>query len=137
MYSNDFAKLWYKLTKNLQSHMEIELAPSLTEGQFTVLEFLLSRKEVKPSDLIEHLATTPAAITTLLDRMEKNELIRRERDHEDRRIVRIRLTPKGISEGERGISIREQYLEQILNQISSHNQQLLIYLLKKITSASS
>ena len=47
----------------------------------------MSNERMKPSDLIEYLSTTPAAVTTLLDRMEKAELIVRVRDEKDRRIV--------------------------------------------------
>lgn len=134
MYSNEFAKLWFKLSKDLKSHMDVNLAPTLTEGQLNVLEFLLSHDQIKPSDLIQHLTTTPAAITTILDRMEKNELIVRERDERDRRIVWIQLTDKGKQEGRRGLEIREKFLETYLNRISSHNQQLLVYLLGKVSN---
>ncbi len=115
--------------------MEQQLAPHLTEGQFNVLDYLQSQDtQLKPSDLLEHLATTPAAVTTLLDRMEKNGLIERQRDQQDRRIVWIHLTDKGIGECERGSNIREQFLQQCLNRISSHNQQLFIYLLGKVSN---
>jgi DNA-binding MarR family transcriptional regulator len=133
MYANEFSKLWYKLSQDMRLHMESQLLPSLTEGQLNVLEFLMANPKVKPSDFIEFLATTPAAITTLLDRMEKNEFIVRERDERDRRIVWIRLTALGIAEGKRGSEIREQFLESSLNKLSSHNQKLLLYLLGKIS----
>ncbi|MEB3101346.1 MarR family winged helix-turn-helix transcriptional regulator [Ferviditalea candida] len=133
MYAQEFSKLWQKISKDLRTYMETELAPTLTEGQLNVLEYLLAHEQVKPSDLIEYVSTTPAAVTTLLDRMEKNELIARERDEADRRIVWIRLTAKGREEGMRGSRIRQQFLEQVLNRISAHNQQLLIYLLGKIS----
>ncbi len=134
MYSNEFGKLWLKLSKELKSHMETGLAPSLTEGQLHVLELLSSGDLMKPSDLIEYLATTPAAVTTLLDRMEKNELILRERDEKDRRIVWIHVTDKGKAECERGVRIREELLHSYLNRISAHNQQLLVYLLGKVAN---
>lgn len=135
--TQEFAKLWWKLSKDLRTHMETELAPSLTEGQLTVLELLqLSGKtKMKPSDFIDYLATTPAAITTLLDRMEKGGLIARERDEKDRRIVWVIVTERGRAECERGIQIREQFLQQYLSRISSHNQQLLVYLLGKVANA--
>jgi DNA-binding MarR family transcriptional regulator len=135
MYSGEFARLWSKLSKNWKEHMENELAPSLTEGQLHVLELLLgSEEKKKPSDLIEVLETTPAAVTTLLDRMEKNELIERVRDEKDRRIVWVHVTDKGRTECERGVRIREQYLNATLNRISAHNQKLLMYLLEKIAN---
>lgn len=134
MISQEFAKCWFKLSKDMKVHMESRLAPGLTEGQLTVLEYLLSSEAlVKPSDLLEFLSTTPAAITTLLDRMERNELIQRERDLADRRIVWIRVTDKGRGETERGKAIRDDFLAQYLSRISAHNQQLLVYLLGKVT----
>jgi DNA-binding MarR family transcriptional regulator len=131
-FSAEFAKSWYKLNKEMKLHMDKELAPSLTESQFIVLEYLLNNPVSKPSDFVDYLATTPAAITTLLDRMERNGLIQRARDEQDRRIVWIQITDKGTEEGHRGLKIREQFLDQYLNKISQHNQQLLIYLLEKM-----
>lgn len=135
MITQEFAKLWWKLSKDLRQHMESELAPTLTEGQLTVLELLSGQQRMKPSDFIGFLATTPAAITTLLDRMEKAELVVRERDEKDRRIVWVQVTDKGKSECQRGIQIRERFLQNYLSRISSHNQQLLVYLLGKVANA--
>jgi DNA-binding MarR family transcriptional regulator len=135
MVTQEFAKLWWKLSKDLHTHMDSELAPTLTEGQLTVLELLLGRERMKPSDFIEFLATTPAAITTLMDRMEKAELVTRARDEKDRRIVWVSVSDKGREECQRGTRIREQFLQQYLGRISSHNQQLLVYLLGKVANA--
>lgn len=132
MDHNDFSKLWMKLSKEMKNYMEENLAPTLTESQLNLLELMKTGDRMKPSDFIEYLATTPAAVTTLLDRMEKNELITRERDEKDRRIVWITMTEKGIAECERGIEVRQQFLNQHLGRISVHNQQVLVYLLGKI-----
>jgi DNA-binding MarR family transcriptional regulator len=134
LYADDFAKLWMRFTKNLKMHMETELSPGLTEGQLNLLELLRAQPRMKPSDFVEHLTTTPAAVTTLLDRMEKNGLIVRERDERDRRIVWITVTDKGAAECERGTLLRKSFMDEHLNQISAHNQQLLVYLLGKVAS---
>lgn len=135
MYNSDFAKCWSRLTKDYKLHMDHELAPSLTEAQLAVLEVLEDHEKMKPSDLIPFLATTPAAVTMLLDRMEKNGLIRRDRDDQDRRIVWISLSDKGRMETERGITIRNEFMNSVLSNISMHNQQLLVYLLGKMTTS--
>jgi DNA-binding MarR family transcriptional regulator len=132
MYSKDFARLWFKLSKDMRIHMEGKLSIHLTEGQLHVLEYLQEQQQMKPSDFIQYLSTTPAAITTLLDRMEKAGLIIRKRDEKDRRIVWISATEKGQMECTRGLEIRQQFLENYLNRLSTHNQQLLIYLLGKV-----
>ncbi|MBD2861187.1 MULTISPECIES: MarR family winged helix-turn-helix transcriptional regulator [Paenibacillus] len=134
MYSNQFVKLWSKISRDLRTYMETQLAPTLTEGQLNVLEVLLAQDQMKPSDLLEHLNTTPAAVTTLLDRMEKNELIVRQRDEKDRRIVWIIPTEKGKSECARGVELRNEFIHSQLDRISSHNQQLLVYLLGKVAN---
>ncbi|MDT9718296.1 MarR family transcriptional regulator [Paenibacillus sp. ClWae2A] len=135
MYNSDFAKCWSRLTKDYKLHMDQELAPSLTEAQLAVLEVLEDHQKMKPSDLIPYLSTTPAAVTMLLDRMEKNDLIRRNRDNQDRRIVWVSLSEKGRMETERGITIRNEFMNSVLSNISMHNQQLLVYLLGKMTTS--
>ncbi|MBO2943101.1 MarR family transcriptional regulator [Paenibacillus sp. F411] len=132
MHSHEFAKVWSRIAKDYKLHMEQGLAPSLTEAQLTVLEVLEERRRMKPSDFIPYLATSPAAVTMLLDRMEKNRLIIRERDERDRRIVWVSISTIGRQEMQRGIQVRNEYLNQMLNRISSHNQQLLVYLLGKV-----
>jgi hypothetical protein len=37
LYSQEFSKLMFKLSKDMKTHMEAELAPNLTEGQLHVL----------------------------------------------------------------------------------------------------
>ena len=134
MYYSDFTKCWSRLTKDYKLHMDQELAPSLTEAQLTALEVLDDHGRMKPSDLIPFLATTPAAVTMLLDRMEKNGLIHRERDDQDRRIVWVSLSEKGRIETQRGLAIRNEFMNSVLSNISMHNQQLLLYLLGKMTA---
>lgn len=115
--------------------MEDQLAPAITESQLNVLEYLTTKNCLKPSDFTDVLKTTPAAVTTLLDRMEKNDLIKRTRDEKDRRIVWVKATEKGLRECERGSSIRSGMIQSHLDRISSHNQQLLIYLLSKVANS--
>src|SRR5690606_4973625 len=116
LVSEDFTRLWTKLSREWKINLEQTLAP-LTEGQLNVLELLLESEPMKPSDLIQHLSTTPAAITTLLDRMERNELIERTRDDNDRRIVWISVSAKGNAEAERGREIRSGLIAQSLDRI--------------------
>ncbi|MNW23152.1 hypothetical protein D3C71_2250820 [compost metagenome] len=66
--------------------------------------------------------------------MEKAGLIERVRDDKDRRIVWVTATVKGHEECARGVEVRKQFLDSYLNRISSHNQQLLVYLLGKVAN---
>jgi DNA-binding MarR family transcriptional regulator len=128
----EFVKSWMKLTKDWHAQLEAELAPQLTEGQLQVLELMLQFEPMKPSDLLPHLETTPAAITTLLDRMERGGLVRRERDEGDRRIVWVHMTDRGRYEAERGLKVRSDIVGRSLERLSLHNRQLLVYLIGKV-----
>lgn len=128
----DFVKSWMKLTKEWNAQMDAELAPGLTLGQLEVLELLQAHEPMKPSELLPHLETTPAAVTTLLDRMERNGLVERKRDERDRRIVWVTMTEVGRSEVERGVTVRSDIANRSLDRVSSHNRQLLVYLMSKV-----
>jgi DNA-binding MarR family transcriptional regulator len=128
----DFVKSWSKLTKEWNAQMEAELAPQLTAGQLEVLELMLAHEPMKPSELLPYLETTPAAITTLLDRMERAGLVERKRDEGDRRIVWVTMTALGRSEVDRGLAVRSAIANHSLDRVSSHNRQLLVYLMSKV-----
>lgn len=136
MHASEFSKIWHKILKDYKLHMDSNLAPTLTDSQLTVLELLQESDAMKPSDLAPHLATSPAAVTMLLDRMEKHGLILRERDAADRRIVWVSITEVGKQETTRGLKIRSDFFAEALNPISSHNQQLLLYLMGKMVVTS-
>lgn len=132
MHASEFSKIWHKILKEYKLHMDNNLAPSLTDAQLTVLELLQENDVMKPSDLAPHLATSPAAVTMLLDRMEKHGLIIRTRDAGDRRIVWVCITEIGKRETARGLKIRSDFFAEALDPISSHNQQLLLLLMGKM-----
>lgn len=136
MHASEFSKIWHKILKDYKLHMDSNLAPTLTDSQLTVLELLQESAAMKPSDLAPHLATSPAAVTMLLDRMEKHGLILRERDATDRRIVWVSITEIGKQETTRGLKIRSDFFAEALDPISSHNQQLLLYLMGKMVVTS-
>ena len=128
----EFVKIWINLTKEWTARMEEELAPQLTLGQLEVLELLQAHEPMKPSDMLPHLKTTPAAVTTLLDRMERAGLVERRRDEQDRRIVWIHMTELGRAEVVRGLKVRTEIVHRSLERISAHNQRLLLYLMSKV-----
>jgi DNA-binding MarR family transcriptional regulator len=67
----------------------------LTPSQYNVLRIL--RGEGKPMpclEVAERMIQVVPAITGLIDRLEKQELVRRQRCSEDRRVVYIKITSK-------------------------------------------
>jgi MarR family transcriptional regulator, 2-MHQ and catechol-resistance regulon repressor len=67
----------------------------LTVTQFGVLETLHHLGPLCSSQLAGKLLKTAGNLTLVIDNLEKQGLVRRERDPSDRRFVTITLTPKG------------------------------------------
>jgi DNA-binding MarR family transcriptional regulator len=78
-----------RLTKGLARQF------GLTGPQLTVLKLLESLGDLSLSSLSDRIKAQNSTVTGIIDRMEREELVRRERSEADRRVVLIRLTTKG------------------------------------------
>lgn len=67
----------------------------LTISQFGVLEALYHLGPLNQSELGEKLLRSGGNITLVIDNLEKQGLVTRERDLRDRRLVNVSLTPSG------------------------------------------
>lgn len=101
-----FASLEEEVLLNLQRTAETlswqianVLKPvQLTAVQYNVLRILRGSGDngIKCSEISERLITKDSDITRLLDRLESRNLIQRQRDCKDRRIILTRITPTGL-----------------------------------------
>lgn len=85
----------YLYTESRRVTKELARIYGLTGPQVTVLKMLEGIGALSLSDLSARMSARNSTVTGIADRMERDGLVERKRDAEDRRIVRIRLTPKG------------------------------------------
>lgn len=70
----------------------------LTSSQYNVLRILRGEGQPLPSlEIADRMIQVVPAITGLIDRLEKRELVVRRRCEEDRRVVFVEITQAGIS----------------------------------------
>src|SRR5213593_2118585 len=81
----------------VEARLEAALSPTgLSLAKLAVLHFLADAKEALPlSDLAARQHCVRSNITQLMDRLEKDGLVRRRPDPDDRRSVLAELTPAG------------------------------------------
>ena len=84
----------YLYTEGRRLTKELARRADLTGPQLTVLEDP-SRSATSLSELSERIRAQNSTVTGIIDRMEREGLAVRARSTEDRRVVFIRLTPKG------------------------------------------
>lgn len=70
----------------------------LTSSQYNVLRILRGEGKPMPSlEVADRMIQVVPAITGLIDRLEKQQLVSRERCKNDRRVVYIEITPKALT----------------------------------------
>ena len=106
----------------------------LTPFHYLVLCCLWEEDGLSTSRIAEKLGQLGATLTGVVDRMEDRKLVYRERDPEDRRTVRIWLTPNGEKLKEVLPQIGEQTIDKALNKISKAEQELVSKVLDRIAA---
>lgn len=74
----------------------------LSQGRFTVMMLLLDKatgcsRVSAPAELADKAGVTRATMTGLIDTLERDGMVSREPDPDDRRMMAVKLTPKGES----------------------------------------
>ncbi len=83
----------YTESRRLTKGMAREVG--LTGPQLTVIKLLETFENLSLSSLSERIRAQNSTVTGIIDRMEREGLVRRERSTTDRRVVHIRLSDKG------------------------------------------
>jgi MarR family transcriptional regulator, organic hydroperoxide resistance regulator len=78
-----------RLTKGMAAQF------GLTGPQLTVIKLLEELGDLSLSSLSERIRAQNSTVTGIIDRMEREGLVKRERSTTDRRVVYIRLSEKG------------------------------------------
>ncbi len=85
----------YLYTEGRRVTKEFARRANLTGPQLTVIKMLETIGDLSLSELSEKIRAQNSTVTGIIDRMEREGLVVRERSKEDRRVVHIKLTEKG------------------------------------------
>ncbi len=91
---------------------------TITPPQFIALQWLFEHGDMTIGDLSNKMYLAFSTTTDLVDRMENNKLVKRVRDEQDRRVVRIHLLGEGERIIEEVIDKRRKYLNAVLEDFS-------------------
>ncbi len=114
-----------KINTSLSDH-------GLTETQFGVLESLFHLGSLCQKALAEKLLKSSGNITMVIDNLEKQELVLRQRDSRDRRFITIHLTPKGQNLMETIFPSHVSRITTLMNVLDSQEQEELRQLCRKL-----
>lgn len=107
-------RVCYKIKKKGR---EILNDVDITPPQFEALQYLRNEDNLTIGELSSRMYLACSTVTDLLDRMERNELVKRVKDENDRRIVRITVLQKGHDLIKLVMENRINYVESILAEL--------------------
>ena len=115
-----------------QKGREILSNYTITPPQFVALQWLHESGDMTIGDLSTKMFLAFSTTTDLVDRMEKNDLVQRVRDENDRRVVRIHLLAEGERIIEEVIEKRQNYLREIMEDFNLDEAAHLLKNLQKL-----
>ncbi|WP_297632336.1 MarR family transcriptional regulator [uncultured Clostridium sp.] len=106
----------------------------LTVSQFGVLEVLNHKGDLKICDIIEKVLGTSGNITVVIKNLEKDGLIKKYPDPEDKRAVLISITEKGKNIIDNMFPKHLENINNIFSVLTDEEKQDLIKIAKKLTN---
>jgi DNA-binding MarR family transcriptional regulator len=120
-FSDKINEIMPVIAREFIRHQVGELSKGkITLPQLLALDFVQKQSELKMTDLAHLLGVTTAAITGIAGRMVKYGYLVRVFDPADRRIIKVKLTPKG---------------EQLLNKVNRARREMVVNVFSKISQA--
>lgn len=107
-------------------------AMGIHPGQLPILKLLYDRDGISQTEISRKLSNRPSTVTVSLKRLEKMNLVRREADRKDQRIVRVYLTDTARDLFRRVPAMLETNEKLLLEGMSEAEICLLKRLLKQI-----
>ncbi|OOM74216.1 HTH-type transcriptional regulator MhqR [Clostridium puniceum] len=104
----------------------------LTTSQFSVLEILYHKGDLTINEIIENILSTSGNITVVIKNLEKECLVVRYGNPNDKRSSLISITEKGREKVEEIFPIHLKDLEESLINLSEEEKQVLTSILRKI-----
>lgn len=104
----------------------------LTAPQILLLQSIRDKGQVTIGELASEISLSQATVTTILDRLEKRELVYRERSDQDKRKVHAYLTEKGIETLKVAPTPLQEHFVRQFNDLHNWEQTMIIASLQRV-----
>jgi|SRR5215472_19052736 len=122
-----------RASDSVAAHMSAQIEESgLTLGQFGVLEVLFHLGPMCQHELGEKLLRSGGNVTLVIDNLEKHGWVRRERQEDDRRMIRIHLTLKGQRLIARVFPEHAEAVREEMSRLTAEEQETLRRICRKL-----
>jgi DNA-binding MarR family transcriptional regulator len=117
-------------------HSRVEEQGCISPSQYFLMRTLSDQGSMTVSDMAQHLDTSVAGATGLIDRLEKAGWVDRRRDEADRRLVHVALTVEGKTRFTESATLRRAVMAEVLGVLTPNEMEQLVGLYEKIARLS-
>ncbi|GGK67756.1 MarR family winged helix-turn-helix transcriptional regulator [Amphritea balenae] len=111
---------------------EISRRTGLTPAQLMLMQTLRENLQLTTGELAKEMALTQATVTSILDRLEKKELIARQRGTEDKRKVWVSLTDDGVELMKGAPTTQQDLFVRHFEDIQNWEQSMVVASLERV-----
>lgn len=104
-----------------------------SKNELFILLYIYRNGEVNMTMIADYINAPLNTLTGIVTRMEKRELIKRERSAEDKRVVTVRMDEKGSAMIEKAISEFVTYGQKVMEGLTPEETGVLLKVIDKVT----
>lgn len=127
---NVFVKIFNKMLRGDEKISEMPI----TISQLRTLSAFHEDREYSMGELSSQAMVTMPSMTEMVDKLEASKLMKRIRDTEDRRVVKVALTKHGKKIHQEFVGKRRAELYNLLNKLEQQDRDELLQSLKKVST---
>ncbi|MFH2137712.1 MAG: MarR family transcriptional regulator [Candidatus Omnitrophota bacterium] len=133
VFARELSEIFPQVIRGVMSRETHALARGkITAPQYLVLELLHSQGPSKMSCLAEEFRVSSPAMSGLVDRLFKMNVVKRVYGEKDRRVIRIELTAKGKKLAEEISRQKQKMIKEFFGQLAEKDRRDYLRILKKI-----
>ena len=130
---NDLLIAIRRITRAIDlSSKQLVKSAGLTAPQLLVLQTLSSGAIRKPSDIAKDVYLSQATVTSIVDRLTKAGLTRREKSESDRRVINVLMTEEGLRVLDSAPPLLQDNFTKQLKELKAWEQTLLLSSLQRL-----
>ncbi len=123
--------------RSMKRALEIKLSEyNITSSQYSVLEILGKYNGISLTELGKLLYFDNPTITGIINRMARAKLLRRQRDRNDRRVIKLYLTPKGLELQSKLPKLAKNVNQEAVKSFKDSEIETILEQLKRINKSS-
>ena len=131
-FTEEVMRMMPSIIRGTFRRKDVLLRGKITIPQYLSLDLLDSQGLLKMKDIARQLKSSLPATTGLINRLFKMGAVQRVYDEKDRRVIYIRLTPKGKRIVSQVKSKRKKLIEDVFSRLTEKERITYLSILRKI-----